>query len=70
MILGRTLRDRLALLGAQADGDIDLAEAALALAAADRPRARLEPYRRHLAKMTAEVGAYAAAARGEPDIDR
>lgn len=69
MTLGKTLSERLARLGAQADGDIDLVEAALALAAIDRPRAPREPYRRHLAKMTAEVGAYAAAARGEPDID-
>lgn len=70
MILGKTLRDKLARLGALADDDIDLAEAALILAAADRPRAQLEPYRRHLAKMTAEVGAFAAAARGEPAIER
>lgn len=68
MILGKTLRDKLARLGGQADADIDLAEAALMLATTQRPRAQLEPYRRHLAKMTAEVGAFAAAARGEAGV--
>jgi len=67
--LGKTLRERLARFGALDDGEIDLAEAALILAAVDRPRGQLEPYRRHLAKMAAEVGAYAAAARREPDLD-
>ena len=69
MTLGKTLRERLARFGALDDGEIDLAEAALILAAVDRPRGQLEPYRRHLAKMAAEVGAYAAAARREPDLD-
>lgn len=65
---GRTPREFLARVGGLADDDIDLAEAALALAAVDRPRISREPYRRHLAKLTAEVGAYAAAARLDGDV--
>lgn len=37
------------------DEEIDLAEAALALASFDRPQAALEPYRRHLAQLAREV---------------
>jgi regulator of sirC expression with transglutaminase-like and TPR domain len=62
------LREQLARLGGLADDDIDLVEAALALAALDRAHLPLAPYRRHLAKLTAEVGAYAAAARLERDV--
>jgi len=65
---GRTPRDDLARLGGLADDDIDLAEAALTLAAIDRPRVPLGPYRRHLAKLAEEVGAHAAAARLAEDV--
>lgn len=69
MTFSKALRERLSRIGAGPDEDIDLAEAALALAAVDRPRAPLEPYRRHLAKLVSEVGDYAAAARAELDVD-
>ncbi|MSP68465.1 MAG: tetratricopeptide repeat protein [Alphaproteobacteria bacterium] len=39
------------------EGPLDLAEAALALAALDHPGKRLSPYRAHLAALVAEVGA-------------
>lgn len=68
MSAGRTPREYLVRLGGLADDDIDLAEAALALGALERPRVSLEPYRRHLVKVAAEVGAYAAAARLEGDV--
>lgn len=68
MSAGRTPREYLVRLGGLADDDIDLAEAALALAALERPRVSLEPYRRHLEKVTAEIGAYATAARLERDV--
>ncbi len=68
MSAGRTPREYLVRLGGLADDDIDLAEAALALAALERPRVSLEPYRRHLVKVAEEVGAYAVAARLERDV--
>lgn len=68
MSAGRTPREHLTRLGGLADNDIDLAEAALALAALERPRVSLEPYRRHLGKVAEEVGAYATAARLERDV--
>lgn len=68
MSAGRTPREYLVRLGGLADDDIDLAEAALALAALERPRVSLEPYRRHLVKVAEEVGAYATAARLERDV--
>lgn len=68
MTPGATPRAHLARLGGLADDDIDLAEAALALAALERPHASREPYRRHLVKLAAEVGAYAHAARLEGDV--
>ena len=42
-----------------ADDEIDLADTALVLASADRPRVSLEPYRRHLARLVDNVGTYA-----------
>jgi len=45
------------------DADIDLAEAALTLAAIDRPQVAAEAYRRHLANLAEEVQAYDAANR-------
>ena len=41
-----------------AAGAIDLFESALVLAAADRPRARLKPYRRHMEGIISEVHTY------------
>lgn len=64
MRLDAKIRKSLGELGTLADDEIDLAEAALVLASAERPRAGLEPYRRHLARISAEVGAYADSARG------
>ena len=57
----RAVRSQLVRIGAAPDGDIDLAEAALVLASMERPRAAIEPYRRHLAKLVAEVAAFAGA---------
>ena len=53
------IRARLVKIGEGADEDIDIAEAALILAAADRPGVALEPYRRHLDRLVADVRAYA-----------
>jgi regulator of sirC expression with transglutaminase-like and TPR domain len=47
------------------DADIDVADAALALAALDRPDAALAPYRAHLRALAADV---TAAAREGPDL--
>lgn len=69
MSLSAAIRDPLRKIGEQADGDINLAEAALAIAAADRPRAGLEPYRRHLAQMAQEVAVHAGSSRGASDLD-
>jgi regulator of sirC expression with transglutaminase-like and TPR domain len=67
--LSAVIRDPLRKIGALADGDIDLAEAALAIAAADRPRIALEPYRRHLTQLAQEVAVHAGSSRSEPDLD-
>ncbi len=64
MRLPAKIRKSLSAIGALDDDKIDLAEAALLLASAERPRTSLEPYRRHLAKISVEVGAYAGSARG------
>ena len=53
------IRARLIKIGEGADEDIDIAEAALILAAADRPGVAPEPYRRHLDHLVADVRAYA-----------
>ena len=52
------IRARLTEIGGAEDGAIDLFESALVLAAADRPRARLEPYRRHMEGIISEVRTY------------
>ncbi len=49
---------RLRHLGYVVDRNIDLAEAALLLASAERPGVSFEPYRRHLKRLTEDVGAY------------
>ncbi len=46
------------------DGELDLAETALALAALDRPRVSLGWYRQHLARLGEEVGVEAQPADG------
>jgi regulator of sirC expression with transglutaminase-like and TPR domain len=60
------LDSQLRRLAGQADQDIDLADAALALGALDRPEVDLEPYRAHLAALAAEAGAAAAGAADLP----
>ena len=55
-----TIQSILDQAGAQPDDAIDLAEAALALAALDRPRVGFDWYRRHLAQLVADVGQAAA----------
>ena len=45
------IEGRLSDIGKQADDDVDLAEAALLLAALDRPRVPLERYRDHIAML-------------------
>ena len=60
------LEARLRRIGGQRDADIDLAEAALLLAALDRPGLPLERYRDHVGLLqfdTARFGATASAAR-------
>jgi len=52
------IRARLTKIGGAGDGAIDLFETALVLAAADRPGARLEPYRRHMEGIISEVRTY------------
>ncbi len=54
---------RLRHLGYVVDRKIDLAEAALLLASAERPGVAFEPYRRHLKRLTGDVGAYAENAK-------
>lgn len=53
------IRARLIKIGSLADEDIDIAEAAFILAAADRPGVALDPYRRHLEHLAQDVRAYA-----------
>lgn len=60
------IRDRLAQLGAAGDDDIPLADAALALAALDRPLTPLQRYRDHLDQLACEVAALQAAGTGAP----
>ena len=49
-------------IGAATDGEIDLAEGALALGALDRPQVPLARYRAHLLELAEEVAALAAVA--------
>ena len=58
MRLPLDIRARLTEIGGAEDGAIDLFDSALVLAAADRPRARLEPYRRHMEGIISEVRTY------------
>ncbi len=53
----------LAAIGRAPEAPFDLAEAALMLAALDRPRVPVDRYRRHLADLAAAVGAHGGATR-------
>lgn len=53
------IRTRLIEIGNAEDEDIDLAYAALVLAAADRPGVSMDPYVRHLEQLASDVGDYA-----------
>lgn len=52
--------EALVAIGQQPDEEMDLVEAALILATVDRPAVHLDSYRRHLATISDEVGAYVA----------
>ena len=58
MRLPLDIQARLTEIGGGEDGAIDLFESALVLAAADRPKARPEPYRRHMEGIISEVRTY------------
>lgn len=60
----RILRDA----GRQADEDIDIGAAALALASLRRPATPLAPYQRHLDKLTEDVAAYVAGTKDAPSL--
>jgi len=65
----RRIRDALsAIAGTDGDG-IDLAETALLLAAANRPRLNTDPYRRHIDHLAEEVVTYGGAAADAGDIE-
>ena len=57
-------RDILRRVGGGPDDRIDLAEAALALAALDQPQASLDPYRRHLETLAHDLAAVCAEGAG------
>jgi regulator of sirC expression with transglutaminase-like and TPR domain len=60
------IRARLVKIGQLADRQIDLADTALTLAAAERPGVPLDPYRRHLERLVADVRAYVGGT--EPEV--
>lgn len=62
MTAAREIRERLARLATLADDAIDVTEAALLLSRLARPRALVDPYRRHLARLVADAGLYLAGA--------
>jgi regulator of sirC expression with transglutaminase-like and TPR domain len=63
------IRTRLVKIGQLPDQHIDLADAALILAAAERPGVSLDPYRRHLERLVADVRAYAGGTRPEAPLN-
>ncbi len=67
MPTAKTLRTELERITAQADEAIDIAEAALVLAAADHPAPDLQIYRDHLKALADAVARAAEAAHLEPD---
>jgi regulator of sirC expression with transglutaminase-like and TPR domain len=64
-----SVRSRLTKFGKQSDQDIELADAALHLAAARRRGIKLEPYHRHLAHLVSDVGRYSRADEEDPDLE-
>lgn len=62
------IRRGLRRFGGMPENEVDVAEAALLLAALGRPRAVLAPYRRHLESLTGEVLEYAGGEAGELDM--
>ncbi|MDD9877678.1 MAG: transglutaminase-like domain-containing protein [Magnetovibrio sp.] len=68
MTIAAKHRDALEAAGAAADDAIDIGATALTLAAVGRPDTSREPYRRHLEKLTAEVGAYARRGPRAPSL--
>lgn len=52
------IREQLSAVGQKRDSDVDLFEAALLLGASMRPGVALDPYRRHIEKLTREVATY------------
>ena len=72
--LGDETKDALKRIAETPDHDIDLAEAALVLATIDRPQVAPDAYRRHLAALADEVGAYASSQKsaregGDDSVD-
>ncbi len=63
------IRRRLARIGKQADGDIELTEAAMVLASIDHPGGVVESYNRHLKRLADDVGAYAGGPEGVAGCD-
>lgn len=59
------IRQALRRLATQSDDDVDLAEAALMLAALERPRVPLDRYRHHLRDLSQAVAQEAARRRGD-----
>lgn len=66
MRLPPDIRARLVKIGQLADRQIDLADTALTLAAAERPGVPPDPYRRHLERLVADVRAYVGGT--EPEV--
>ena len=62
--------DELGSIGRQPDNLIDIAEAALLLAALDLPQVARQPYRTHLNDLTVDFSASARAATPSEQIDR
>ncbi len=69
MRLPLDIRARLTEIGGAEDGAIDLFESALVLAAADRPGAQFEPYRRHMEAIISEVRAYVGGTEPSVPLD-
>lgn len=63
------VEDRLRRVGGQDDGEIDIAEAALLLAALERPQLALERYDHHLSLLTRDVADMGAKQGAEDSLD-
>ncbi len=66
----KELEEDLRRVGGQADAEIDLAGAALTLAALDRPRVSLERYRHHLSLLTRDTADLSAKLGAEGSLDQ